>query len=393
MKRPLASLFALVSLAACAHAAAPASPAPTLSRPGAAQLDRRIDAIMRRHGIVTGAVGVLRRGNLVFERYYGEATPGVPAGPETRFDVASITKTVAAETFLRMVEAGAADLDEPLHPYWVDPDLADDPRHRLLTPRMILSHRSGLPNWRFFRADRRLAFTRDPGSGYGYSGEAFNYLWRAMERRHGASFPALVDRYLFGPLGIETARLTVDRSDRDRVALAVDQDGRRYDPGCRPGFCWPNGEWSAAGGLLITLRDYGKIMSAISGSDGYGPALTAQRDHIVTDMGSESVVDCVLAPGECPAAQGYGLGFVEVDPGAGRTIGHEGGDWSQLTIAYSHLPSRDGLIIFLNVPMERGIGAMRDLVSLLDPASPYVLRFEKWEREQALSRQGRPAAE
>ena len=390
MKRLLASLLSLASLAACAHDGAPAGPAAILSRPDAAQLEARIDAIMRRHAIVTGAVGVLRRGNLVFERYYGEATPGVPAGPETRFDVASITKTVAAETFLRMVEAGVADLDEPLHRYWVDPDLAGDPRHRLLTPRMILSQRSGLPNWRFLRADRRLAFERDPGSGYGYSGEGFNYLWRAMERKLGASFPALVDRYLFGPLGIETARLTVDRSDREQVALAVDQDGRRYDPGCRPGFCWPNGEWSAAGGMLITMRDYAKIMSAISGSDGYGPTLTAQRDHIVTDRGRESVVDCTLTPGECPVAQGYGLGFVEVDLGARRTIGHEGGDWSQLTIAFSYLPSRDGLIIFLNVPMERGIGAMRDLVSLLDPASPYVLRFEQWEREQALSRQVDP---
>jgi CubicO group peptidase (beta-lactamase class C family) len=361
-----------------------------LSRPGTGQLDRRIDAIMQRHAIVTGAVGVLRRGNLIFETYYGEAAPGVPAGPQTRFDVASITKTVAAETFLRMVAAGVAELDEPLHPYWVDPDVADDPRHRLLTPRLILSQRSGLPNWRFFRVDRRLAFERDPGSGYGYSGEGFNYLWRAMERKLGRSFPELVRRYLFGPLGIESAQLTVDRGNHHQVALGVDQDGRRYDPGCRPNFCWPDGEWSAAGGMLITLRDYAKVMSAISGSDGYGPELTAQRDHIATDQAQESVVDCAFAPDECPVGQGYGLGFVEVDLGAQRTIGHEGGDWSQLTIAYSYLPSGDGLIIFLNVPMERGIGAMRDLVSLLDPASPYVLRFERWEQEQALSRQGAP---
>ena len=40
--------------------------------------------------------------------------------------------------------------------------------------------------------------------------------------------------------------------------------------------------------------------------------------------------------------------------------------------------------------MERGIGATRDLVSLLDTASPYVLRFARWEREQALSRQADP---
>lgn len=144
--------------------------------------------------------------------------------------------------------------------------------------------------------------------------------------------------------------------------------------------------------MLITLRDYAKVMAAISGSEGYGPALTAQRDRIVTDRGSESVINCVSAPSRCPVRQGYGLGFVEIDLGSMRTIGHEGGDWSQLTIAYSYLPSRDGLVIFLNVPMERGIGAMHDLVSLLDPASPYVLRFEDWERELARSRELDPQA-
>lgn len=99
MKRPFAYLLPLTLLGACAHHDSPPAPAAILSPPSAAQLERRIDAIMRRHGVVTGAVGVLRRGNLAFERYYGEAVPGVATGPQTRFDVASITKTVAAETF------------------------------------------------------------------------------------------------------------------------------------------------------------------------------------------------------------------------------------------------------------------------------------------------------
>ncbi|MBC2777303.1 serine hydrolase domain-containing protein [Parasphingopyxis marina] len=378
-------LLALTPVAACATTPQEPPASPALARPATAELAPRIDAIMERHGITTGAVGILRDGNLVYEHYTGEEAPGVPADADTRFDVASITKTVAAETFLRLVAAGEADLDEPVYPYWIDPDVADDPRHRLLTPRMILTQRSGFPNWRFFREDGRLTFERDPGSGYGYSGEGFQYLYRAMEEKLGRSFPELAGRYLFAPLGIETATLVVDRSDTADIALGIDAEGERYDPGCRPGFCWPEGSWSAASGLLITLRDYARIMASISAGEGYGPELAAERDRIVTDQGEESVVDCADAPADCPRDQGYGLGFVEVDLGARRTIGHEGGDWSQLTLAYSYLPSRDGLVIFLNVPMEQGIGAMRALVALLDPASPYAIRFEQWlaERETA----------
>ncbi|QDX27194.1 beta-lactamase family protein [Sphingomonas suaedae] len=367
-----------LALAGCATPSAGPGPSPLpVAEP---VLHGQIDAILTKGGITTAGIGVMRGGRLVFEHYHGDAG-GTPANPDTRFDVASITKTVAAETYLRMVAAGQAELDTPLSRYWVDPDVQGDPRHRLLTARMILTHRSGLPNWRLFRADRKLAFERNPGSGYGYSGEGIEYLWRAMERRHGASFPVLADRYLLRPIGVTSATLTVDRADRVNVALGVDEQGKRYDPGCRPGFCWPEGQWSAAGGMLITLRDYAKVMAAISDGGGYGIGLRRERNRIVTDRGGESVVDCTQPRVICPKRQGYGLGFDMVDMGGRRTIGHEGGDWSQLTIAYSDLPSRDGLIIFLNVPMRRGIAPMRDLIALLDPDSPYAARFEKWARE------------
>lgn len=379
MRHLLSAILILTMIGACAPSVGH-RPVITPTRTAEAQLHRQIDGVLAQHGVTTAAVGVLRGGKLVFEHYQGDAG-GVPANAETRFDVASITKTIAAETLLRMVADGKVGLDEPLSTHWVDPDVAADPRHRQLTPRMVLTHRSGFPNWRFLRPGGKLEFERDPDSGYGYSGEGFNYLWRAMERKHGASFPALVDRYLFKPLGVQTARLTVDRSDKQNVALGVDATGRRYDPGCRPGFCWKDGEWSAAGGMLITLRDYAKVLSAIGGHAGYGAELARERDRIVTDRGTDSVVDCSIAAANCPEAQGYGLGFVVVEQGPRRTIGHEGGDWSQLTLAYTHLPSRDGVVIFLNVPMLQGVAPMRDLISLLDPDSPYASRFGKWARE------------
>lgn len=44
---------------------------------------------------------------------------------------------------LRLVSSGEWNLDEPLANYWVDPDVASDPRHKLLTTRHVLSHRTG----------------------------------------------------------------------------------------------------------------------------------------------------------------------------------------------------------------------------------------------------------
>ncbi|HSX63476.1 MAG TPA: serine hydrolase domain-containing protein, partial [Pseudoxanthomonas sp.] len=126
-----------------------------------------LDAILHEYRIVTAGFGVVRNGELAWSHYYGEESPGLPADAATRFNVASITKTVVAETVLRLVDDGQLDLDEPLARYWVDPDIAGDPRRDALTARQVLDHTTGFPNWRFFRPDRKLAFEHAPGSRYG----------------------------------------------------------------------------------------------------------------------------------------------------------------------------------------------------------------------------------
>ncbi len=105
---------------------------------------------------------IIRNGKLVLTGYFGEERPGVRATENTRFNVASITKTVAAEAALRLVQEGKLDLDAPLSLYWTDPDVANDPRKEQLTARMVLTHTTGFPNWRFFRADGKLVFQHDP---------------------------------------------------------------------------------------------------------------------------------------------------------------------------------------------------------------------------------------
>ena len=95
------------------------------------------------------AYGIIENGELQKVVVAGELAAGQPASDNAIFNVASVTKPVFATTVMKLVAAGQIGLDEPLHPYWVDPDLTDDPRHKLLTPRILLSHQSGFPNWRW----------------------------------------------------------------------------------------------------------------------------------------------------------------------------------------------------------------------------------------------------
>lgn len=113
-------------------------------------LDDYFLALIKRHKINTAGVAVIKNRKVVWQNQYGLQSPGIPANPNTLFDVASLTKTVTAETILRLVAKGKLSLDESVAPYWIDPDLKDNPKVHQLTPRMLLTHMSGFMNWRFF---------------------------------------------------------------------------------------------------------------------------------------------------------------------------------------------------------------------------------------------------
>src|SRR4051812_42480914 len=115
------------------------------------------------------AVAVIESGRVTSVQSFGELRPGVPLTSRALFNVASLTKLVVAVTTLRLADAGALALDAPLDPDWVDPDIAGDARHSKLTARLILSHQTGFPNWRYGTPSKKLGFLFDPGTRFGYS--------------------------------------------------------------------------------------------------------------------------------------------------------------------------------------------------------------------------------
>jgi len=59
-----------------------------------------------------------------------------------------MSKTVFAYFVMKMVDKKVIGLDVPLYSYLPYPDIAYDERYKLITARMVLSHTSGMSNWR-----------------------------------------------------------------------------------------------------------------------------------------------------------------------------------------------------------------------------------------------------
>ena len=376
LRRPCV-LVALLVLSGCSGSQPPSASAPADARCQA------VADVAETYGVLTAGAALIEDGRVVWTCTAGEERPGVPASAATRFSAASITKVVAAETVLRLVADGRLSLDESMDPYWVDPDVADDPRRQALTPRLALTHQTGFPNWRFFLEGGRLAFVRDPGTGYGYSGEGFDYLARFLERKTGRGFYDLVQETVFDPVGMASATVAPYAPDTTHFVQAADEDGRAYGPWCRPGgYCTPEGHVSAAHGLRVTVGDLAAFLVSVAEHDGYGAALAADRDRVQTRVtGDVTAVDC-SAGGPCPEAQGYGLGWRVVDWGDDRLLFHGGSDWSEVAVAAVSPVTGDGLVVLLNAPNVRAARAMPEVLERIAPGSPLVGHYERL-RERA----------
>lgn len=128
------------------------------------------------------------------------ATPE-PLTADTIFQAASLSKPLFAYGALLLHDEGALDLDRPLYAYLPGPELETDPRLQTITARQVLSHSSGLQNWRFAPTDTlQLAFP--PGQRFAYSGEGYFYLQRVIEAITGQSIETYLQEQVLQPLGM-----------------------------------------------------------------------------------------------------------------------------------------------------------------------------------------------
>ena len=123
------------------------------------------------------------------------------------FQAASLSKVVFAYIVMKMHENGEIDLDKPICEYTDINRFADKERAKLLTPRIVLNHRTGLPNWSKSPSSAEwptstIEFTFATDSCFGYSGEGFAFLQRAVEAIRGKDIDAIAKELVFDPLGM-----------------------------------------------------------------------------------------------------------------------------------------------------------------------------------------------
>lgn len=247
-----------------------------------AEVERTVERLMRAGRVPGLALAILNKGEVVYLSGFGvaRADTRTPLTDTTVMYAASFTKSMFAYMVMQLVEEKALDLDRSMARYLAKPlseyekyaDLAGDERWRRITPRMLLSHTSGLPNWRWFRPNETLDIMFEPGARYSYSGEGINLLQFVIEEATGRQVGDLMQERVFGPLGMSRTSMVWQPAFEADHAFGYDEDGK--DLGYRK-----RTSARAAGSAATTIRDVARFLQAMLRSQGIA---RAGRDEMLT---------------------------------------------------------------------------------------------------------------
>lgn len=325
--------------AAALLVAAGCSTAPETQRPPAT-LNGRLQQLAGQHHICHAAVAVVRRYELQAVETAQGCAGVTPTQPDTIFQAASLGKPVFAYAVLRLVQQGRLDLEAPVTSYLPggyvhrqQPHLAasaedavTDPRLQAVTVRMALNHTSGLPNW----ARGPLRFDAEPGARWGYSGEGYTLLQRAVEAVTGEPLDVFMQRQVFGPLG-----------------MAHSAYSRPTPPLQMP---------LAAATLTTTAADYGRFLAALLRDDRTLAQVMASPVAVQPDL-----------------AVSWGLGWGLEHSGDDALLWHWGNNPGYR--AFTMASPRTGDAVVLLTDSSRGLQLAEPVAGFVFPGPHPVYRF------------------
>ena len=336
------------------------------------------------------ALAVIDHGQVGFTGAWGlRDAKGDPLTVETVMNGASLTKTVFAYTVMQLVDQRKLsldtplkdDLDQPLPAYPPDAassdkdspykELAADPRWEKITPRMCLTHSTGLQNLPLMEPDRKLRLHFDPGTRYSYSGEGIDLLQFVVE--HGRQAQGL--GLAFGDL----AKANFDRLGMARTSLVWrnGQDPNVADGWNDEGVPKPHGRRSrarAASSMNTTISDLARFAGALLRGDGLSEA---SRTEMTKPQLSIATAHQFASFGpDVPASRrrkdlGAGLGVIVFDGPQGHGFfkgGHDG--QTANTLVCLEAAQRCVLILSNDVRSESGFDGLVRFV-LGDTGVPY----------------------
>jgi D-alanyl-D-alanine carboxypeptidase len=289
------------------------------------RIDRIAEQVLEATGVPSASVAVVQHGKLVYTHAYGfarlatDSGPAIPATPDMRYSIGSISKQFTAAAVLLLQEQGKLSLDDPVGKYIPDLTRSDE-----VTIREILSHTSGYQDYwpedyvmtpmlqpetaqQILNTWAKKPLDFDPGTQWQYSNTNFVIAGRIVEIVSGEPLFQFLTERIFRPLGMTS----VWNSDANQLMPPDATAYYRHALGpLRPAPKEGAGWMFAAGELAMTAHDLAL----------WDESLLAQS-LLKPESYKEMFTEVKLKDGK---GTEYGLGVEVRDRDGHRSIEHSG---------------------------------------------------------------------
>lgn len=324
----------------------------TLSGATIQQLEKDVPELMKKNGVPGLAIAVIRDGKTTWVHGFGikDAKTNQPVTGETVFEAASLSKPVFTYGVLKLVEQGKLGLDVPLTTYLPKPFVAGDERLAKITPRIVLSHRTGFPNW---PNDDGVSIYFTPGERFSYSGEGYIYLQRVVEQITAKPLNDYMREAVFTTLGM-TSSSYVWRPDFDALtATGHDSDGKPTE------LAKPT-EALAASTLNTTAKDYALFVEAVLNGKGLKSATLREMETPEIALDPECRICIKHEPKQLSKNLFWGLGWGIERKDATDVLWHWGDNGSFKAFVMADPKTKSGVVMFAN--SEKGLEVAKPVV-------------------------------
>lgn len=305
-----------------------------------------VDAEKRTVGIVVGVIGP-QGSNVVSYGRLDQKVPGAP-GPDTVYEIGSITKVFTSLLLADMVRRGEVALDDPVAKYLPKSVKMPSRNGKQITLVDLATHTSGLPRipsnlhpanphnpYADYTVENLYAFlssyqlTRDPGSQYEYSNLGGGLLGHVVALRAGKDYETLLGERVLSPLHMDSTGVHLTAGERARLAPG-------HTTALEPESNWDIPTLAGAGALRSTAHDMLLFLSANLGFT---------QTPLAAAMEFERTA--VRRPTDMPGVQ-VALGWHILEHNGNEIIWHNGGTGGYRSWVGFDLKNRIGAVVLSN---------------------------------------------
>ncbi|MBY8998486.1 MAG: serine hydrolase [Candidatus Thorarchaeota archaeon] len=334
-------------------------------------LDLNIQAVMNEEHIPGVAACAVKNGAVEWMGTYGYANleQNISVTSNIIFMLGSVSKIVTGIAFMQLVEIGHIDLDDDINDFLPFDVVHPDHPETTISPRMLLSHVSGIrDNWSVLGPlevsgiDSPLSleeFTQnyltpagtyyhtdnfndaEPGTEYDYTNVGSTLIAYLVEVVSNTTFEDYCQQNIFLPLGMNETSWFLENLENDMMAIPYLYTGSGFTP---------YGHYSSAvypcGFMRTSIRQQAQLLTVLmeGGTIGNTTILSNSTLQMMMTLHYPSIVT------------NYGLYFQN----SGVLWGHGGSGPGVTTRMFFYPEAHEGVIVMLNLENHAAVNSIHN---------------------------------